>query len=68
MNRGNRVKCCWQCPKRTDDCHSSCPDYAVDKAFANVARQERNEKVKLAANLRDQTFRVWEKGRKNHGR
>lgn len=64
-----KVKCCYQCPKRTGDCHSSCPDYAVEKAFANVELDERIEKIKLASGLRAQTARCWDKARrKRNGR
>jgi hypothetical protein len=66
MNRGkNKIKSCNGCTRRSGDCHAHCPDYAIDRAFHEAENAEINEKVALAANLREQTFRVYQKtGRK----
>lgn len=40
------INCCNGCvpPKRTGDCHVTCPDYIIDSTFHNVEKAQENEK------------------------
>ena len=46
-------ECCAKCkpPRRGGDCHCHCVDYAIDKAFHEAQRCERNAKQEAASGL-----------------
>lgn len=40
------INCCNGCapPKRTGDCHATCPDYIIDSVFHNVEKAPDDQK------------------------
>lgn len=64
------IKCCNGClpPKRTGDCHATCPDYIIEKAFHEAERQEELEKYKAKRRISDQRVDIIGKRVKHHGR
>ena len=40
-----KKRCCYKCPKRTQWCHGSCPDYAAEREDdKNRLEEERKER------------------------
>lgn len=35
--------CCYKCPKRTQNCHGNCPDYAAEVAENKTRLEERRK-------------------------
>lgn len=61
------IKCCKNCTKRNTGCHSTCPDYIIEKAFYEAQREERKEKDLVGYGLynqRDTVFRKYFKASK----
>jgi len=64
------IKCCNGCvpPRRTPTCHSTCPDYIIEKAFSEAERQEEFEKRQAKFRMADQRVDIMSKRVKHHGR
>ena len=62
------IKCCSSCTKRQAGCHADCGDYIVEKAFYEVEKAEKHEKMMVQRRLDDQTIHSITKCKKYIGR
>lgn len=64
------IKCCNGCvpPKRTPTCHSTCPDYIIEKAFDEAERQEKLMLYREKRRISDQKADNIRKSVRHHGR
>ncbi len=47
---------CKGCGNRSPGCHSTCPDYAIDKAFHEAERSEQSKEKEIDGGLTWQTM------------
>lgn len=62
------ITCCNGCkpPKRSAECHATCPEYTEQKAKHDAEREERNREKLLAQNLYGQRGDAVRRAKKNN--
>lgn len=64
------IRCCNGCvpPRRTGDCHATCTDYIIEKAFHEAERIEELEKEQARYRISNQQAEHICRQVKHHGR
>ena len=62
------IKCCKDCPEKHPGCHSTCPDYIIEKAFYEEKKAEHYKNQLIQRRLDDQMFHGIDKRKKYIGK